>query len=332
MAAECQNRAHKIGLMAVIGFMFLCVQSLRVNAVESDAPIKILLNDWTSQLVLARVTGGIFTEMGYDIEYVQKSSNAQWGSLKLGLSHVQVEVWEGTMASMFDRMIKAGAIVDAGSHAALTREEWWYPKYVEDLCPGLPDWRALKKCSEVFATKETQSKGRYLGGPWEKPDAARIRALGLNFKAQRVKQGDDLWVELEKAHKTKTPIILFNWTPNWVEAKYEGNFVEFPDYDPECESNPKWGESKKYLYDCGNPKNGWLKKAAWKGMEAQWPCAFNTLKNISFDNAMIAQLSYKVDVDEHTHESAAKQWLDDNQKIWRKWIPSQCAQNMVSDL
>ena len=41
-------------------------------------------------------------------------------------------------------------MVDAGTHKAVTREEWWVPKYVADKCPGLPDWKALDKCAEIF--------------------------------------------------------------------------------------------------------------------------------------------------------------------------------------
>lgn len=94
---------------------------------------------------------------------------------------------------------------------------------------------------------------------------ARVRTLGLNFIIERAKKGNDLWVELEKAYKKKNPIILFNWTPNWVESKYKGNFVNFPDWDPKCETDSSWGVSKKWKYDCGNPKAGWFKKISLEG-------------------------------------------------------------------
>ena len=274
-------------------FLGICLASssffvASADVPESDKPIKVIINDWSSQIVLAKVTGNLFEKLGYRVEYVNKTSNAQWGALKRGLSHVQIEVWEGTMATMFHRMIKAGGMVDAGTHDAKTREEWWYPDYVEKQCPGLPDWKALKNCSSIFAVEETAPKGRYLGGPWEKPDSARIRALGLNFKAIRVKNGDDLWVELEKAFKVKKPIVLFNWTPNWIEAKYQGKFVEFPKHEPACETDVSWGVNKDFLFDCGNPTGGWLKKAAWNGMKKEWPCAYATLKNINFTNNMMS--------------------------------------------
>ena len=164
----------------------------------------------------------------------------------------------------------------------------------------------------------------YYAGPWEKPDEARIRALGLNFNVHVLPNGDDLWVQLEQAYKQKKPIVLFNWTPNWVESRYTGRFVEFPAYSPECETNPNWGVSKSYLHDCGNPKGGWLKKAAWSGMEKTRRCAFQTLQNINFDNKQISSAAALVDVDKLSYEAAAQHWLNQNEALWKSWIPKGC--------
>ena len=263
------------------------------------------------------------------MKYVQSKTNGQWRKLKYGLAHIQVEVWEGTMADKFEQLLKSKSIVSGGTHNAKTREEWWYPAYVEEVCPGLPDWKALKKCASLFADAQTAPKGKYVGGPWEKPDAARIRALKLGFKVVSVKTGDGLWVELEKAAKVKKPIVLFNWTPNWVEAKYEGKFIEFPDYDPRCESEAKWGFSKKYTWDCGNPKGGWLKKAAWKNVETKWPCAFKILKNMNFSNAQISQASALVDAKKMTYAKAADEWMKSNAKVVKSWVPDNCGKNKL---
>ncbi|MGH1373360.1 MAG: ABC transporter substrate-binding protein [Cellvibrionaceae bacterium] len=290
---------------------------------NGDQPIRIVTNDWSSQIILAHIVGGVFAELGYQIEYSSSSVAEQWGAMALGLDHVQVEVWEGTMSDMFTRMVKAGRLVDAGNHAAITREEWWYPEYVEELCPGLPDWKALKACSALFS-EDGNDTGRYYAGPWEKPEAARVRALGMNFKVEPVDEADALWRALESASKQQRPVVLFNWTPNWVEARYKGKFVEFPEHAPACETDPAWGINPNFHYDCGNPARGWLKKAAWSGMVQRWPCAYKTLQRVSFDNLAIAQLAARVDVDGLTHEAAAQEWLQTNNSRWLEWIAPSC--------
>ncbi len=307
-----------------IATLILTTHASIAEKMKNQTPIRVIINDWTSQIILARVTGAIFEEMGYQVEYPFSTTNQQWGSLSNGIDHVQIEVWQGTMSEMFNRMVKSGRIVDAGDHTAKTREEWWYPLYVEKLCPGLPDWRALKKCSAIFSQNKNSTIGRYVAGPWEKPEAAKIRALGLNFEVDAVEKSDDLWYELKKAVEAQQPIVLFNWTPNWVEAIYPGKFIEFPEYSDECEINPKWGINPNFHHDCGNPKNGWLKKAAWYGMEEQWQCAFSTLKNINFNNKTISMVSAWVDHKKMSYQDAAKKWLYENKNQWQAWIPKQC--------
>ncbi|MFQ5984445.1 MAG: ABC transporter substrate-binding protein [Alphaproteobacteria bacterium] len=289
---------------------------------ESKDPIKIILNNWTSQVVLANVTGELLKKMGYNVELVPSDNQLQYAGMANGDVHMQIEVWEGTHKTNFLKYVATGNLLDAGTHLAITREEWWYPKYMEERCPGLPDWKALDKCAGEFATPETAPKGRYLGGPidWGKHHNERVQALGMNFVVVNAGQASTLWAELDAAYRRNEPIVLFNWTPNWVEAKYEGRFVDFPDYAPECLSEPGWGMNPDLAYDCGAPRQGWLKKGAWAGAKDKWPTAWRLLTLINFTNPMIAQASAFVDVDEMTAEEAASNWLEQNEAVWKPWI------------
>lgn len=291
---------------------------------QSQESIKIITNNWTSQIVLSQITGDIFKKMGFEVDYIPSSTSNQWGALAHGTADIQIEVWEGTMSEQFNRLVSAGSIIDAGSHQATTREDWWYPEYVKFLCPGLPDWQALKACASIFNRPGSDGKGVYFAGPWEKPDEARIRALEMDFQVRVLSKGDDLWVELKKAYAAQKPIILFNWTPNWVESRYAGAFVEFPKYSLTCETDPSWGVNKNFLYDCGNPKGGWLKKAAAISFKKNYPCAYETLKNISLNNPQIALLSALVDIDQMSYQAAAKQWENSNSLLLESWIPQGC--------
>jgi glycine betaine/proline transport system substrate-binding protein len=303
----------------ILGFIVL----IYVSMSSWSEPIKIITNNWSSQIVLSHVMGELFKNQGYDVAYLQSPIAEQWGALSHGVAHVQVEVWEGTMAIEFDRLVATGRIIDMGLHQAKTREDWWYPDYVEALCPGLPDWKALKKCATSFAT-DNPKKGLYLSGPWEKPDEARIRALQIDFEVKVLKSGKALNDALKEAVKTQQPIVLFNWTPNWVESRIKGKFVEFPDYAPECETDPSWGVNKDFLYDCGNPKGGWLKKAAWSGFAKQWPCAAKLLQRFSLNSQQISSAAALVDVDGLSYEVAAQKWLAQHQALWQGWVDESC--------
>lgn len=283
-------------------------------APESDDPIIIVQNNWTSQLVLSTVVGKVLEGMGYTVEFAPSDSQLQFKAIADGDMHFQVEAWEGSMKSAFEKARDEDGMVDAGTHSAVTREEWWVPQYVVDKCPGLPDWKALDKCASIFATAETAPMGRFVGPPadWGKNYAERVGALKMNFKAINVGQAATLWAELDAAVAKKEPIVLFNWTPNFIEAKTPGMFVDFPDPAKvaECKDEPNL---------CGAPRSGWLKKAAWSGLAEKYPAAWGVMQKVNFDNSQIAAASLLVDVDGMTTEEAADKWIADNQDVIASW-------------
>jgi glycine betaine/proline transport system substrate-binding protein len=305
-------------------FIILGVLSGPAMGRENKEEVIIVINNWTSQIALSNILKEILVTHGVSVSLKTVKVEDQWGELARGWSDVQLEVWQGTMEDKFQKLTKSGKFIDAGSHMATTREDWWYPSYVKKLCPGLPDWKALRNCAKIFETASSKGKGRYLGGPWEKPDKARIRALGLDFIIERAKTSDGLWVALKKAVKEKKPILLFNWTPNWVGHKYKGEFVNFPKFDPKCETDPSWGISKKWKYDCGNPRSGWLKKAVSNNLSKKSKCAFSIVKKMSFTNSEIAKLAFEVNSKGLTYQSVAKEWVLRNPKKWKSWLPSFC--------
>lgn len=292
-----------------------------IAAPESSDPIKLITNNWTSQLVLQNVVGQLLQKMGYNVEYTPSDTQLQFTALSNGDMDFQIEVWEGSMVESFDKALAAGAL-DLGSHDAVTREDWWYPSYVKEVCPGLPDWKALDACAEKFAIAETKPQGRFVGPPadWGKHYSERIQALKMNFQEVPVGQAATLWAELQSAYDRKEPVVLFNWTPNFIEAKFEGEFVDFPDYDPACMTDPAWGINPDAVYDCGAPKAGYLKKAGSKQLADKWPKAYEMLQKVNFSNPQIAAAAAMVDVEGMTPEDAAKKWIAENEATWKAWI------------
>ncbi len=231
------------------------------SATSQEEEVSIAINNWTGQKVLSHILKSIYEKNGVKAKLVEVSVDDQWWKISKGKIHIQVEVWQGTMEKSFKKVIRSGGGIDAGTYLAKMREEWWCPSYVEKHCPGLPDWKPLKRCSSIFSDDKNKT-GVYVGGPWEKPDKSRVKALGLDFKIKRVETGDYLWVKLKVAESNKTPIVLFNLSPNWVESMLSGKFIEFPKHHLKCETDPSWGINKKRKYDCGNPTGAWMKKLA----------------------------------------------------------------------
>ncbi|ARE84428.1 Glycine betaine/proline ABC transporter, periplasmic substrate-binding protein [Roseovarius sp. EC-HK134] len=289
---------------------------------DSEDPIVIPIHNWSSQIVMSNVVGQIFESMGNNVEYVSTDSQSVYESVRLGDVALEMEVWEGAFGASFRAALEKGGLHDAGDHNAVTREDWWYPMWTKEACPGLPDWQALNECAALFATPETGDAGRFLGGPvdWLKHDQERVDGLGMNFKVVNAGSAAALWAEIGAAEKTKKPIVVFNWTPNFAEAVWPGEFVEFPTWVEGCDKDPAVGPNPDKTYDCGNPANGYMKKAAWDGMKEKWPDAYEMLTKISFTNPQIAEMAKLVDIDEMEPEEAATHWLEENGDVWKVWI------------
>ncbi len=316
---QLRKTSAALGAAALLSFT---VASTTASAADSSDPIKIPIHNWSSQIVGAHIVGKILERTGASAEYVPADSQVVYTSMCEGDVDLVHEVWQGAFGVAFEKVVDEGCVVDTATHDAKTREEWWYPSYVEELCPGLPDWQALNACADKFATAETQPNGRFLAGPvdWLKHDAERVAGLKMNFEVVNAGSAAALWAELESASKRKAPIVLFNWTPNFIEAIYDGKFIEFPEYDPKCKEDASWGVNPETTYDCGNPKDGYLKIGTWKGMADKWPKAYGVLQKINFSNLDIAVMAKLADVDGMEPEEAADKWLADNAERVDSWL------------
>lgn len=312
-----KNKAYLMISAAVVA-----IGTYPALAADSSDPIIIPIHNWSSQIVMSHIVGDMFETLGNSVEYVSADSQAVYEAVRLGDLHLQVEVWEGAFAASFDAAVESGGIHAAGEHNAVTREDWWYPSWTKEACPGLPDWEALNECAELFATPETGDRGRFLGGPvdWLKHDQERVEALGLNFTVVNAGSAAALWAELAAAERNKTPIVLFNWTPNFAEAVWPGEFVEFPAWEEGCDTDPSVGPNPDAVFDCGNPADGYMKIAAWDGMPDKWPRAYEVLTRVDFNNAQIAEMARLVDVEGLDPEDAAVEWMEANQDVWQPWL------------
>ncbi len=307
---------------ALGGAALMAAAAMPVQAdVESKDPIKLTIHDWTGQYVTTHIMGEVLKKAGYNIEYVQADYIAQFAGLQAGDLHIAMEMWETTGKDAMEASLKTGKTVDLGETGMDAKEEWWYPLYMKDKCPGLPDWKALNKCAEAFSTPETAPKGRYLGGPvtWGGYDDERVEALDLDYEVVHAGTDAALFAELESAIQRKAPILLWVYAPHWAVSKYKGEWVEFPIYTDACYNDPKWGSNPNMKYDCGKPF-GWIKKVGWKDGEKKWPGAYKAVRNFKVDNAEMGSMIGRIDLDGEKLDAVVADWMNKNKSRWQAWI------------
>ena len=303
---------------AIVAGIMLAFSAGTISAADSSSPIVIPTHNWSSQVVMAYVIGGIFKSMGNNVEYVSADTQAVYESIRQGDVTISHEVWQSTFGKSFYAAMAKGGIIDAGNHDTISLEEVGVPQWVIDqgLCPGLPNYEALKNCKDVFATVDSGGKGRILDGPqsWHGVEYTdRVEALlGDDWVVKFAGSADALWAELAAAKKEGRGTIVFNWTPNFTDKEGYA-FIEWPAYYLGCRKQDG-GDSK-----CGSPI-GWLKKAANYKFPKTHPAAYTAFSRMSFTAGHIGGMAALVDIDKMTHQDAAEAWLAANEAVWKPMI------------
>jgi glycine betaine/proline transport system substrate-binding protein len=284
-----------------------------VAAPAEPGTIRLSLNDWTGQNLSARIMGEVLRRGGYAVEYVEADYLGQFDALGTGDLHVAMEMWATTGKADMDRALATGTVVSLGETGMQSREEWWYPAYVAEACPGLPDWKALAACAPLFATSATAPKGRYLGAPrtWGGHDEERVKSLGLDFVVQHADTDAQLFGELHAAYQVRRPIVLWVFAPHWVQTVFDGEWVRFPPYTEECYASGR--------YDCAKP-SGPIWKVAWSGFETKWPGAARAVRAFHIDNDEMSRLIGRVELGNRTIEDVVAAWIATNEPRWREWL------------
>ncbi|WP_244429911.1 ABC transporter substrate-binding protein [Rhizobium leguminosarum] len=287
---------------------------------ESDQTIKLMIADWSSMAIDTEILNVILSTYGYKVEKVVADDTARYPGFEAGDLTIALETWQTTQNEVFSASLATGKILDMGELGPHAKEDWWYPAYMEEKCPGLPDWKALKNCAEAFSTPETAPKGRYLGAPvsWGGYDEERIKALDLPFEVVHAGTDAAMFAELKSAYERKAPIILWVYEPHWAPTVFKGSFIKFPAYEPACYTDAAWGVNPKAAYDCSKPE-GWIKKMAWADGEKVWPCAYDITRKFTIDGKELGQLVYEVDVNGRSVEEVAMEWAKKNEATWRSW-------------
>ena len=303
-----------------LSFIFILFAQ-NIYAVESKDPIKLTLHDWTGQLITTNIMAEVLKEAGYNVELVPADYIAQFAGLQTGDLHVAMEMWETTGRDAIDEYTADGRVVNVGTTGMDAIEEWWYPSYMKEKCPGLPNWEALKDpaCAANFATADSDGKGRWLEGPYEwhtdvMPN--RLKGLGIDdlWTVKFAGSADALWAELKAAKAEGRGTVIFNWSPNFTDAA-GFTFIEFPPYFEGCRLEQ--GGSLETT-GCGSPK-GWLKKAAHIKFPLSHPDAYKFYTKMSFTAPQIGTMADLVDNQGLSHADAAAKFIADNRDLFDLW-------------
>ena len=193
-----------------------------------DEPIKLAMLEWTGAHVSTHIAGQLMQKLGYKVEYVTAGNFPQFSGLADGSLSASVEIWLNNVGDIYPKVLAAKQIEDIGKLDLKTQEGWIYPKFMEKICPGLPDWSALNKpeCVQALSTPETAPNGRFLDYPsdWGSRAATILADNTMPYTAVPSGSEGALVAELEAAEAAKTPLIMMFWgrTMRWPRTMSAG--------------------------------------------------------------------------------------------------------------
>lgn len=294
--------------------------ALAQSVPESTDPIKVVLNDWTGQLVSAKIAGELLSEMGYSVEYVSAGALPQLVGLANGNLHVQPEVWDNNVGDIYSKAIEAGDLVVLGELGLDAWQDYLYPAYMEEQCPGLPSHTALWDCAQAFAAAETFPNGRLIAYPadWGTMSRDLVTRIGMPFTAIAGGSEGAMMAELQSAYAAKEPIILMWWAPHWVFANLDLRWIEWNEPGGKCDGPDQFAAQDANTI-CGF-EQAKVMKVIWSGVEQQWPAAYRFLELFEQTNADQNAAILEIDQNGRDLDEVVAEWIANNEDRWRPWI------------
>lgn len=288
---------------------------------ESSDPIKLTINEWTGQMTTTHIAGQILKKMGYNVEYVVAGYFPQLTAMQDGSVTAAMEIWTTNIGDAYDKAIATGKVVDIGSLGVTPIETWFYAGYMEEKCPGLPDWTALKNCPEAFATADTAPEGRLLDYPadWGTTNKDRVKALELPFVPIPAGSEGAIVAEIKSAFEKKTPLLVMWYRPHWVFGAYDLRMLKLPPYEEGCFEKAEVGVNPKVTFDCDFIR-GDIRKVAWVGMKDKWPAATKLLSSLKLTDEEQVEMVTAIDQKGASLEKVAADWLASHEDLWKGWV------------
>ena len=292
--------------------------------------IKIAENDWTGNHVNIWLSKIILEEeLDYEVELVFASFTATWTAIAADDMHVAMDFpLSYSIDAIAEFVTEKKQVEFVGPNGVANQARLYVPTYlvegdpergIEPLGADLASYQNLNKYKSAFARPESGDKGFLLDNvpEWNNQTEERIAAFGWEFKTFYSGSDAASIAELKSAYAKGEPILFHLWEPHWIHAEYDLTALELPPYTDECYGLVEGAEATfacQWPTDPGNTIVG-------TGFEDEFPGPYQFFKKFSLTNAQYAHMQGAVELNGQTAERAVRDWMADNESVWRAWLP-----------
>jgi glycine betaine/proline transport system substrate-binding protein len=312
------------GLLAIAGLsaLALCPSlALAGGKPQTTDLVRLAVFNIPDADFISNVFGQVLIKAGYSVEYVKTDYSAHVTALEFGDIDASPAAWS-SVKEQIDKALASGEVEKLGEVGVIVKEGLWYPSYVADLCPGLPDWKALTSpdCVKALSTPESEGKINFLGVPADIIGPVETaQALKLDIKITQPGSMGTMIATMQGDIQKKIPVIGYGFSPHWLYGSSQGSFISLPAFEQACYDDPAWGSNPEATRDCAPPE-GAVFKLVNKAFEAKEPFAIEILKTFKLSTEEVAAAIKLQEVDGKAAEDVAADWMAKNKSVWSGWI------------
>lgn len=295
--------------------------------VTGKPTIKITEGDWTSSQVIAEILEQIIGEqLGYPAEVTYAYGPIAWAGIEKGELDIAPEIWFEARRPEIQPFLDKGTIELAGEIFGGAGNFWVVPRYVvegdpargiEPMAPDLKTILDLKKYWQLFENPEQPGLGEIVGGEVGWIDETRWIILGYDLPLWKSNQSLPVMLaRLTAAVKKGEPILMVIWSPQSIFSQVD--LIKLESVDPDRTSEIDWDKDPVPV------KTGLMAYTVHKVIRPELkntaPDVYRLVHNMSFTEAEINELSYRLDVDEENMTVVASDWIAKNQDKINQWL------------
>ena len=308
-----KSRIGRLGAGAMV--VALAFAACGSSGTESKGTVNIALNPWVGYTADAAVVAYLLdTELGYTVVQKDLKEDVSWQGFESGEVDVIMENWgHPDLEKIYvDEKKVAMFAGDTGNVGIIG---WYIPGWMVDEYPDITDWNNLNKYADLFKTSESGDKGQFLGTDpsYGQYDEALMTNLGLNFTVIFTGSENATVEAIKQSDAQKKPLLLYWWDPHWIHAQVKLVQIKLPAYAAGCDADLE-------KVACDYPSYNLNKILRTKFADDNADAA-TLIKNFKWTNEDQNLVSDYITNQGMTAEEAAKKWIDENEAVWKAWMP-----------
>ena len=287
---EPMSRQRKIGTtIAIIAVIIaaLTANSLVTNKNKKEA-ISLSYVEWDTEVASTNVIAEVLKQEGFDVTITPLDNAIMWESIANGESDAMVAAWlpntHGAQYEQYQDKVDNLGVNLEGAKVGLT----------------VPSYMNVNSIDEL-----TDEANQTITGI--EPDAGVVKAAEETLTAYdnlsdwqlETSSSGAMTVALGQAYKKKEPIVITGWSPHWMFAKYDLNYLEDPKQAMGAEET--------------------INTMARENLKEDSPEAYRILKNFKWSKDDMEKVMLEINSGTDPVK-AAQNWIKENPDTVKAWL------------